>query len=225
MAVFRINLESRLPDGSTQIKAVCVRLRGSEMLRTAATPSSLARPASEPQSSCAVCSAIMEAFAAADRDDKFFANFLDRDDVMNCNEHTNFFESVMASSTPPQRAECGQAVYLIKHKQSLLRLSPLEDSMATGQKNDRKDIIVMVETEYSGRTVGIGRAVNANWINLDTIRHWRDVCERDHGQDCSGTNFQLHSIPLPWLVDTFRQCLVRGNPGVRYVALSYVWEK
>lgn len=83
--------------------------------------------------------------------------------------------------------------------------------------------LIMVRQHYDGREVGIGRALDPNWIDIDGIRQWVTGCEENHQDTCGRDHENLAPITLPWVIDTTRCCLVPGSPGMRYVALSYVW--
>lgn len=59
--------------------------------------------------------------------------------------------------------------------------------------------------------------LDANWINLDTIRAWAD-------HEC--TEYPKFGSPPTWLIDVRQECLVSPAqlPGeAKYCALSYVW--
>lgn len=61
------------------------------------------------------------------------------------------------------------------------------------------------------------------WINLDEVRGWITRCEKDHGHcKVSEANQQIFQARPTWLVDVRRMCLVKSEPGQRYVALSYL---
>lgn len=71
------------------------------------------------------------------------------------------------------------------------------------------------QNEYGGPSRA--SPLDANWINLGTIRAWRD-------HKC--TEYPKFGSPPTWLIDVRKDCLVspaqlRGE--ARYCALSYVW--
>lgn len=62
------------------------------------------------------------------------------------------------------------------------------------------------------------------------VREWLDTCNREHDHHCSISNPADDPDPTAstvfrpeWLIDSSERCLVRSQPGDRYVALSYVW--
>ncbi|TID23058.1 HET-domain-containing protein [Venturia nashicola] len=65
----------------------------------------------------------------------------------------------------------------------------------------------------------------ARFIDPGGIRRWLKACEMHHGTHCSSqangldTTFRGPS----WLIDTQNDCLVSGNSGRFYFALSYCW--
>jgi hypothetical protein len=63
------------------------------------------------------------------------------------------------------------------------------------------------------------------WINLDVIRGWLEACQRRHGHQCQLVKHNPGSSTCSpaWLIDVEHLCLVRGQPEMRYFALSYVW--
>ncbi|CAG9937713.1 unnamed protein product, partial [Clonostachys rosea f. rosea IK726] len=65
---------------------------------------------------------------------------------------------------------------------------------------------------------------------ISKIREWLDTCNREHDHHCSISNPADDPDPTAstvfrpeWLIDSSERCLVRSQPGDRYVALSYVW--
>lgn len=63
--------------------------------------------------------------------------------------------------------------------------------------------------------------LNPDWINIDILRLWLRVCDRNHGDQCKMVKATA-GYPR-WLVDVTSLCLVQAKPGDRYAALSYVW--
>jgi hypothetical protein len=70
-----------------------------------------------------------------------------------------------------------------------------------------------------------GRLIHPEWMDLGAVRKWKTTCQRMHGAKCSAplAASGLSSIKPTWVVDVWRQCLVRPTAGDDYVALSYVW--
>jgi hypothetical protein len=65
-----------------------------------------------------------------------------------------------------------------------------------------------------------GVVLDPDWINIDTLRLWLQICDNQHGDKCKVSST---AVGFPqWLVDVDQLCVVRAKPGDRYVALSYV---
>lgn len=60
-------------------------------------------------------------------------------------------------------------------------------------------------------------------IKVDTLKTWLDTCDTNHGSHCRGQETAGEDQRPLWLVNVRRQCIVRAEAGLSYVALSYVW--
>jgi len=70
-----------------------------------------------------------------------------------------------------------------------------------------------------------GRLIDSQWIDVGMIRRWIDCCDSWHAGHCHSLP-EEKTMPCPThvrLIDVEHECLVRGSPGDKYVALSYVW--
>jgi hypothetical protein len=97
---------------------------------------------------------------------------------------------------------------------------------------------------YEDLTVESLARLDPDWINLEGLKKWLRICDKEHGAKCGGSSTQRsesfhqrilsrlsHSqdqaketAPHPqWLIDVHRGCLISAGPGDRYAALSYVW--
>ncbi len=90
-----------------------------------------------------------------------------------------------------------------------------------------KAFLPFLEKPISNTRDGAGarRSRNQDWIDLDHIRGWLAACDRQHGHVCQLVKHNPHSPTCSpaWLIDVEDLCLIRGKPGTRYFALSYVW--
>jgi hypothetical protein len=73
----------------------------------------------------------------------------------------------------------------------------------------------------------IGRALSldAEWINVELLRQWKQTCMTHHGTKCESP-YKIFNVPVVhplWLVDTQELCLVPGILANSFVTLSYVW--
>ncbi|KAH8657138.1 heterokaryon incompatibility protein-domain-containing protein [Tricladium varicosporioides] len=68
------------------------------------------------------------------------------------------------------------------------------------------------------------RANVNEYIDINTIRNWINVCENLHETCCGRLDVQSHGAAQPlFLIDVDNLKLVPSAPGIKYVALSYVW--
>lgn len=69
-----------------------------------------------------------------------------------------------------------------------------------------------------------GRIVDPEYIDLETLKHWKSQCLTSHGTRCQNPMKIWRTSPA-WLVDVKQRCVVRGDdPAVGsspFVALSY----
>jgi len=65
--------------------------------------------------------------------------------------------------------------------------------------------------------------LNASWIQPSLPRRWKKYCEQNHSGPCKHIFKSISSVRPTWLVDTWKECLVRYLGQESYVALSYVW--
>ena len=68
----------------------------------------------------------------------------------------------------------------------------------------------------------VGRVLNPDWVDLDTVKEWKQMCLSQHGEKCRNPMKILPTSPA-WLVDTGQRCIVSGEGQNSYVALSYRW--
>jgi hypothetical protein len=83
----------------------------------------------------------------------------------------------------------------------------------------------LVKKDTVPNHIGLGRVLDAYWIDHATLRRWYKRCRKDHGRECDAPRYMEGLAPAkPSLfVDTWTNCLVSARLGVRYIALSYVW--
>ena len=63
-----------------------------------------------------------------------------------------------------------------------------------------------------------------NYIDINIVRNWIDTCTELHGTRCDWLNARSHEpAQAMFLIDVENLKLVPSAPGIRYVALSYVW--
>lgn len=66
-------------------------------------------------------------------------------------------------------------------------------------------------------------------LDMQWVRRWIDICEKDHGKKCEEADVEPHGdrLPLIRFVDVKKKCVVTLKdvhvPDCRYIALSYVW--
>ncbi|CZR61750.1 uncharacterized protein PAC_11647 [Phialocephala subalpina] len=69
------------------------------------------------------------------------------------------------------------------------------------------------------------RLVDNQWIDKNLFYRWKRCCNSQNYEACQQypASSQLVKASPTWIIDTWRLCLVNGNTGSPYVALSYVW--
>ncbi|KAG8533484.1 uncharacterized protein KY384_002267 [Bacidia gigantensis] len=65
--------------------------------------------------------------------------------------------------------------------------------------------------------------IDPDWIDLETIRNWKWVCDTEHGDRCASSATSGESSGPRWLIDVQKNCIVPADHGAEYAALSYVW--
>ncbi|KAG6330062.1 hypothetical protein ID866_9026, partial [Astraeus odoratus] len=66
----------------------------------------------------------------------------------------------------------------------------------------------------------------ADTVDVELVKRWIQLCEREHGSACESVWWKDDDGGLPdfvRMVDVQQMALVTASPGCRYVALSYVW--
>ncbi|KAK7918086.1 hypothetical protein PG985_009960 [Apiospora marii] len=71
-------------------------------------------------------------------------------------------------------------------------------------------------------TVGLGRALDTDWVDTGLLRDWVCECLVDHHHLCENPLNIAKASPA-WLIDTTSNCIVVGRGIQDYVALSYRW--
>ncbi|KAH8650015.1 heterokaryon incompatibility protein-domain-containing protein [Xylariales sp. PMI_506] len=75
--------------------------------------------------------------------------------------------------------------------------------------------------------IGHGKLVDANWIDTNLLRSWKNCCAKSHGDKCQSSLSRQTRNLFParprLLIDTWRMCLTESPDDDRYIALSYVW--
>ncbi|KAI0543758.1 heterokaryon incompatibility protein-domain-containing protein [Xylaria curta] len=64
--------------------------------------------------------------------------------------------------------------------------------------------------------------LDPNWIDMNTIKQWRERCTTEHGSKCLN-KWKIPKTAPRWLIDTHTHCLVAGSKAHSYVCLSYRW--
>ncbi|KAI1385462.1 heterokaryon incompatibility protein-domain-containing protein [Hypoxylon trugodes] len=75
------------------------------------------------------------------------------------------------------------------------------------------------------RTIEAFKELDAQWIDIKSLRLWLETCDKEHGSRCQRVLTRESTIEtLPqYLVDIQRKCLKLAKEDDRYAALSYVW--
>ena len=71
-----------------------------------------------------------------------------------------------------------------------------------------------------------GKILDTDWIQLDTIGKWYQMCKIVHGIGCANPTLRKKLVGRPsFLIDVSEDCIVSAKPDYEYIALSYVWGK
>jgi len=66
---------------------------------------------------------------------------------------------------------------------------------------------------------GVGRVLDANWVDLSTVKEWKQMCLSWHSKKCRNP-MKIPPKSPAWLVDTVRRDIVPGEGQDSYVASS-----
>ncbi|KAK8873513.1 heterokaryon incompatibility protein-domain-containing protein [Apiospora arundinis] len=82
--------------------------------------------------------------------------------------------------------------------------------------------ILLVDASSNAQTPGLGRVPDTDWVDTGLLREWMGECLAEHSDMCDNL-LKLPHISPAWLIDTIGNCLVAGDGGHDYIALSYRW--
>lgn len=84
--------------------------------------------------------------------------------------------------------------------------------------------LLLVKQDSVPNHAGIGRVLDPDWMDLDILKGWKNLCVSSHGSRCENP-LKIRPTRPAWLIDTKNKCVVRGRDcGVsEFVALSYRW--
>ena len=71
-----------------------------------------------------------------------------------------------------------------------------------------------------------GKILDTDWIQLDTIGKWYQMCKIVHGIGCADLTLRKKLVGRPsFLIDVSEDCIVSAKPDYEYIALTYAWGK
>ncbi|KAK6705203.1 hypothetical protein SNK05_009096 [Fusarium graminearum] len=82
--------------------------------------------------------------------------------------------------------------------------------------------LALVDKESVPHHPGTVRILDPEWADLAVLKTWKDTCLSSHGASCQNPFKIWHTRPA-WLIDVEQKCLVPGDVGGTYVALSYTY--
>jgi hypothetical protein len=86
-------------------------------------------------------------------------------------------------------------------------------------------LLARLDSDSHLHHVRAGRILNPAWLDVDTIKSWKQQCLSSHGAKCSNPMKVWPQRP-EWLIDVENRCIVPGNDNDKpYLALSYRWNK
>ncbi|KAH7085275.1 heterokaryon incompatibility protein-domain-containing protein [Paraphoma chrysanthemicola] len=174
------------------------------------------RDSGESRVPCYVCLQIARAFATALSDECFVTLGSTEQALSGCSVHFTFLFQ-FTGLTWREDGLNKKEISLLKPKNTTYLRVFLNDSVFPP--------LELVKNETVPNHVGLGRILDANWIDHTTLRCWYERCRQNHGRECDAPRYMQGLAPAkPSLfVDTWINCLVPAPPGVSYIALSYVW--
>ncbi|KAH7186267.1 heterokaryon incompatibility protein-domain-containing protein [Fusarium flagelliforme] len=82
--------------------------------------------------------------------------------------------------------------------------------------------LLLVERDNVDNHPGIGRLLNPDFADLETVKKWKHRCVSSHGPKCDNP-LKVWSVRPAWLIDVQNQCIVPGHTTGNYVAISYTY--
>ncbi|KAF5232574.1 hypothetical protein FAUST_8606 [Fusarium austroamericanum] len=82
--------------------------------------------------------------------------------------------------------------------------------------------LALVDKESMSHHPGTTRILDPEWADMTVLNTWKDACISSHGASCQNPLKIWHTRPA-WLIDVEQKCLVPGDVGGTYVALSYTY--
>ncbi|KAK8099624.1 HET-domain-containing protein [Apiospora kogelbergensis] len=82
--------------------------------------------------------------------------------------------------------------------------------------------LLLLNGDGAGPGFALGRQLDAQFIDIELLTHWKKTCTEHHGNKCL-EKMTILAHPLSFLIDTQQMCLVPATPDMAYVTLSYVW--
>lgn len=82
-------------------------------------------------------------------------------------------------------------------------------------------LLLVNRPEVAGHP-GTGRILDPDWIDIETVKYWKQSCLSKHGGKCENP-MKIPATSPAWLVDVEQRCVVPGAGCGSYIALSYRW--
>lgn len=82
--------------------------------------------------------------------------------------------------------------------------------------------LLLVKQDSVPDHVGTGRILDPDWADLDIVKQWKNRCLSSHGTKCENP-MKIWPTHPAWLIDIENRCVVPGQAGAVFVALSYRW--
>jgi hypothetical protein len=82
--------------------------------------------------------------------------------------------------------------------------------------------LLLVKQDSVPDHVGTARILDPGWADLDIVKQWKNRCLSSHGAKCENP-MRIWPTRPAWLIDIENKCVVPGQTGTAFVALSYRW--
>lgn len=84
--------------------------------------------------------------------------------------------------------------------------------------------LLLTQTSNGSQSSSCQSSFDPDWVDLQAARRWLGNCVKNHGSKCQDTLGAFSRTPA-YLIDTKHNCIVEGETGFKYVALSYRWSR
>jgi hypothetical protein len=165
-------------------------------------------------SDCEICQGIWHQLLNHERTERFAIGIFEHGLSSKCQRHVPLLEAFRehCRTSNPENAEHANVVGF--WGQGCLIESVSHGGLIWG--------LLLVNQNSVPDHPGIGRVLDPDWCDLDTVKEWKKSCLLTHGSKCENPA-KISATQPAWLIDIDENCIRPGNECGPYVALSYRW--